>query len=45
MSSLEAQLLLQYIEALRQEQKKASDIITGVGAVLTLIGLLILCRI
>ncbi len=45
MSSLEAQLLLQYIEALRQEQKKTSDIITGVGAVLTLVGLFILWRI
>ena len=45
MNSVEQQILLQYLDALRREQKKTSDIITGVGAVLTLIGLLILWRI
>ena len=45
MNSVEQQILLQYLEALRQEQKKTSDIITGVGAVLVIVGLFILWRI
>ena len=42
MNSVEQQILLQYLEALRQEQKKTSEIITGVGAVLLIVGLFIL---
>jgi hypothetical protein len=39
MNSVEFQALVQYLEAIRREQKKTSDIITGVGTILIAIGL------
>ena len=37
MNSVEFQALVQYIEALRLEQKKTSDIVTGVGVILIIV--------
>ena len=42
MNSVENQILLQYLEAFRREQKKTSDMIVGVGTILIVIGVLIL---
>jgi hypothetical protein len=41
MNSVEKQILLQYLEAFRREQKKTSDIIVGVGTILIGIGIAI----
>ena len=37
MNSAELQVLIQYLEALRREQKKTSDIVTGVGVILIIV--------
>ena len=42
MNSVENQILLQYLEAIRREQKKTSDMIAGVGTILIIIGLIII---
>ena len=42
MNSAELQVLIQYLEAIRQEQKKTSDIITGVGALFLIFACLLL---
>ena len=39
MDSVQFQAVMQYLEAIRREQKKTSDIITGVGTILIAIGL------
>tara|TARA_R110002110_G_scaffold98290_3_gene251720 strand:+ start:208 stop:411 length:204 start_codon:yes stop_codon:yes gene_type:complete len=44
MNSVENQILLQYLEAIRREQKKTSDMIAGVGTILIIIGLIIIWR-
>jgi len=44
MNSIEQQILLQYLEAIRREQKKTSDMIAGVGTILIIIGLIIIWR-
>ena len=41
MNSVENQILLQYLEAFRREQKKTSDMIVGVGTILIGIGIAI----
>ena len=41
MNSIEQQILLQYLEAFRREQKKTSDMIVGVGTILIGIGIAI----
>ena len=42
MNSAELQVLIQYLEAIRLEQKKASDIITGVGVLFLIFACLLL---
>tara|TARA_R110000765_G_scaffold391655_1_gene484625 strand:+ start:248 stop:382 length:135 start_codon:yes stop_codon:yes gene_type:complete len=42
MNSVELQVVVQYLEAIRREQKKTSDIIVGVGTILIIIGLIII---
>lgn len=37
MNSAELQVLIQYLEALRREQKKTSDIVTGIGVILIIV--------
>jgi len=38
MNSVEFQALVQYLESIRREQKKTSDIVTGVGVIIIIIG-------
>ena len=38
MDSVQFQAVLQYLEAIRREQKKTSDMIVGVGTILIVIG-------
>ena len=45
MNSVEQQILIQFLDALRREQKKTGDIITGVGSVLVILAMLILWKI
>tara|TARA_Y100000310_G_scaffold342394_1_gene445478 strand:+ start:2134 stop:2310 length:177 start_codon:yes stop_codon:yes gene_type:complete len=42
MNSAELQVLIQYLEAIRQEQKKTSDIIAGVGVLFLIFACLLL---
>ena len=42
MNSLEFQTIVQYLEAIRLEQKKTSDILTGVGMLILILGMLLL---
>jgi len=41
MNSVELQVMVQYLEAIRMEQKKTSDIVTGVGVIIIIIGSLL----
>ena len=42
MNSVETQIMIQYLEAIRQEQKKTTDVMVGIGLVLIVLALLIL---
>ena len=44
MNSIEQQILLQYLEAFRREQKKTSDMIVGIGTILIVLGLVLVLR-
>ena len=42
MNSIEQQILLQYLDALRREQKKATEVITGIGVLIFILGMLLI---
>ncbi len=42
MNSVETQIMIQYLEAIRQEQKKTTDVMVGIGLVFIVLALLIL---
>jgi|7_EtaG_2_1085326.scaffolds.fasta_scaffold144851_2 hypothetical protein len=37
MNSVEFQALVQYLEAIRLEQKKATEVVTGIGVILIIV--------
>ena len=42
MNSIEQQILLQYLDALRREQKKATEVMTGIGVLMLILGMLLI---
>ena len=42
MNSIEQQILLQYLDALRREQKKTTEVITGIGVLILILGMLLI---